>query len=60
LIASPCNKICVMDAKQRYCLGCSRTLAEISAWPSMTRKAQRALLAQLKERRAASTTKITE
>jgi len=51
LIASPCNKVCAMDAEQRYCLGCWRTLAEIAAWGSMTNKEQRAVLKQLQRRR---------
>ena len=43
-----------MDAEQRYCLGCWRTLAEIASWGSMTDEEQRAVLARLDERRAAS------
>jgi len=43
-----------MDAAGRYCLGCWRTLAEITAWPSMTDAEQRALAAQLDGRRSAS------
>ncbi len=49
-----------MDAEQRYCLGCSRTLAEIAAWGSMTDDEQRAVLAQLDERRAASPSRMPE
>jgi predicted Fe-S protein YdhL (DUF1289 family) len=36
LIASPCTKVCVMDAEGRYCLGCRRTLDEIARWTEMT------------------------
>lgn len=43
-----------MDAAQRTCLGCRRTLEEIAHWSSMTDDEQRAVLAQLEERRAAS------
>jgi predicted Fe-S protein YdhL (DUF1289 family) len=32
---SPCTKVCVMDAEQRYCLGCARTLDEIARWGEM-------------------------
>ena len=49
-----------MDAEQRYCLGCRRTLAEIAAWGSMTDQAQRAVLAQLDERHAASPPRMPE
>jgi predicted Fe-S protein YdhL (DUF1289 family) len=54
LIASPCNKICVVDPEQRHCIGCWRTLEEIAGWPSMTDEEQRAVLARLEARRAAS------
>jgi predicted Fe-S protein YdhL (DUF1289 family) len=60
LIASPCNKTCVMDAEQRYCLGCKRTLPEIAAWGSMTNKEQRAVLKQLELRRDISRSKMPE
>jgi len=43
-----------MDAAGRYCLGCWRTLEEISAWAGMSDAAQGAILAQLEARRAAS------
>ena len=33
---SPCNKVCVMDAEGRYCLGCARSLDEIARWGEMT------------------------
>ncbi len=49
-----------MDVGQRYCLGCLRTLPEIAAWGSMSDEAQRALLAQLDERRTASQIKFGE
>jgi predicted Fe-S protein YdhL (DUF1289 family) len=49
-----------MDAEQRYCLGCSRTLAEIAAWGSMTDEEQRAVLKRLEQRRDISRTKMPE
>jgi predicted Fe-S protein YdhL (DUF1289 family) len=60
LIASPCNKVCVMDAEQRYCRGCWRTLAEIAAWGSMTDEERRAVLARLEQRRNISRTRMPE
>ena len=54
MISSPCNKICVVDPERRQCIGCWRTLEEIAGWPSMTDEEQRAVLARLEERRAAS------
>lgn len=39
-----------MDAEQRYCLGCRRTLDEIGRWGQMTEAEQAAVLAQLSAR----------
>jgi predicted Fe-S protein YdhL (DUF1289 family) len=52
LIASPCTKVCAMDADNRYCLGCKRTLTEIALWSEMTDAARAAVLAQLPARRS--------
>ena len=60
MIASPCNKVCVMDAEQRYCLGCRRTLEEIAAWGSMTDEERQAVLKQLEQRRDISRSRMRE
>ena len=49
---SPCNKVCVMDAEGRYCLGCARTLDEIARWGEMSDAERNAVLAQLPARRS--------
>lgn len=49
-----------MDAEQRYCLGCRRTLDEIAGWGQMTDEARRAVLAQLAQRGSISETRISE
>jgi hypothetical protein len=51
VIASPCNKVCVMDAEGRYCTGCARTLDEIARWAEMTDEERAAVLAALPSRR---------
>jgi uncharacterized protein len=51
LIVSPCVKVCVMDATDRYCLGCKRTLGEIARWGRMTDAERAAVMAQLPVRR---------
>ena len=43
-----------MDGDNRYCIGCKRTLGEISNWGSMSDAQQAAVLAQLPARRAKS------
>ena len=44
---SPCTKVCVMDAENRYCLGCARTLDEITRWGEMTDKERAQVMASL-------------
>lgn len=51
---SPCTKVCSLDRRTGWCLGCWRTGAEIGAWPSMDGAAKRALLAELARRQARS------
>ena len=31
-IASPCIKLCAVDGKTGWCLGCGRTMSEIGGW----------------------------
>jgi predicted Fe-S protein YdhL (DUF1289 family) len=32
IVESPCVSLCVMDAATGWCLGCGRTLGEITRW----------------------------
>ncbi|MGB3934552.1 MAG: DUF1289 domain-containing protein [Burkholderiales bacterium] len=57
---SPCIRVCVMDGDLRYCLGCWRTLDEITRWGTMSEAEQADLIAQLAARRAASASNIAE
>ena len=52
MIASPCVKVCVMDAEQRYCEGCLRTLGEIARWGEMSDAERAEITAQLPARRS--------
>lgn len=52
-IESPCLKICLLDAKGQYCLGCYRTRAEVGDWMSMTDDERSAVMAQLPARKEA-------
>lgn len=52
-VASPCVRVCVMDAARRYCVGCLRTLQEIAGWAEMAEEDRAAVLARLPERRQA-------
>ena len=44
---SPCTKICVMDAVDRFCTGCGRTRQEIAEWWTLRDDAKWAVLASL-------------
>lgn len=48
---SPCTKVCRIDERTGWCLGCRRTLAEIADWPLLGAAEQRTLLAALPARR---------
>ena len=47
---SPCVKICTYDPARGLCLGCGRTLEEISAWSAMTEDERRAATAKAQAR----------
>jgi hypothetical protein len=36
VIESPCKRVCTLDPATDICLGCGRSLAEITAWTGMT------------------------
>jgi predicted Fe-S protein YdhL (DUF1289 family) len=50
MIASPCIKLCTLDAEGVFCLGCLRTVDEIAAWGSMGDEARARVLAELPAR----------
>lgn len=36
MIETPCIKVCTLDARNGVCLGCGRTIDEISRWAKMS------------------------
>jgi len=50
---SPCVDICTIDSATGLCLGCGRTVAEISGWAAMTSQERRRIMAELAARKAA-------
>jgi len=50
-IASPCIKVCVLDARQ-VCVGCGRTLDEIAQWSRMTEEQRAQVVDQARRRRS--------
>lgn len=51
-IESPCVKVCVVHPEARICVGCNRTIEEISAWSRLTHEARRAIMQDLPARSA--------
>ena len=50
-IPSPCIRLCTYDDARGYCLGCFRTLQEITTWSSMTDPQRIATLEACERRR---------
>lgn len=50
---SPCLSVCRLDASERWCVGCGRTLAEIARWPAASAEEKAAILRKLPSRLAA-------
>jgi len=47
---SPCIKVCVVDPVSGLCIGCGRTVAEISLWSEMGPTQRRSIMAELPKR----------
>ena len=51
-IATPCVKICTLDARAGLCLGCGRTVDEITRWSRMNASERASVMAELPARLA--------
>lgn len=51
MIATPCIKVCVLDAASGLCRGCHRTLEEIADWSAMSDAERAAVIARLPARK---------
>ncbi len=49
-IASPCIKICLLDATGQTCLGCGRSTDEIGDWSFMSEPERQTIMARLATR----------
>jgi predicted Fe-S protein YdhL (DUF1289 family) len=47
---SPCIKLCVMHPRAAICMGCYRSIEEITAWTGMTVEARETLALELPSR----------
>jgi predicted Fe-S protein YdhL (DUF1289 family) len=53
-LSTPCVQVCVIDPLSALCIGCGRTVKEITAWAAMSEAERLAVMAGLGERRARS------
>lgn len=51
-IQSPCVKLCTIHPAERICVGCYRTIDEISQWSRLSHEARATLMAELPARAA--------
>ncbi|RIY01829.1 DUF1289 domain-containing protein [Aureimonas flava] len=49
-LASPCVRVCALDAAGALCVGCGRTIQEIAAWSGMSEASRLAIMGELAER----------
>ncbi|RFB80582.1 DUF1289 domain-containing protein [Methylovirgula sp. 4M-Z18] len=49
-VSTPCIKICVMEPSLGLCIGCGRSIAEISQWGLMSEETRLAIMAELPPR----------
>lgn len=46
-VRSPCVKLCTVHPVERLCIGCLRTIDEITAWGRMAPEMREAVMAEL-------------
>ena len=49
-ITSPCIKVCAVDGKTGFCLGCGRTMSEIGGWTKLGTDGRAKVIQLLPER----------
>lgn len=49
-IKSPCIAVCAVDSKTGWCLGCARSLKEISEWTKYTDQKRDDVMTELETR----------
>ena len=54
-IETPCVKVCVVDPKTGYCIGCGRTRGEIGAWLDLSAKERHEIVLALPQRMSSLT-----
>ncbi|MEO1282157.1 MAG: DUF1289 domain-containing protein [Pseudomonadota bacterium] len=57
---TPCIGTCKIDPQSRLCLGCFRSIDEITAWTSMSDLHRARVIAQLPERHSRDTKRVPD
>jgi len=52
MIETPCVKVCTLDARKGLCLGCGRTIDEITRWATMNASERTQVVGELPTRLA--------
>jgi uncharacterized protein len=50
MIETPCVKICTLDVRMGLCLGCGRTIDEITRWATMSASERSQVMRELPSR----------
>jgi uncharacterized protein len=56
MIETPCVKVCTLDARSGRCLGCGRTIDEITRWAAMSASERSRVMGELPSRLASGDT----
>lgn len=54
MIESPCINICKIEPTSRLCIGCLRSIDEITQWSRMSDDQRRAIMADIPARKKAT------
>ena len=54
-VESPCVSICLMHPKEKICIGCFRTVDEITGWSKMSVEERKEIIEELPSRTSRTT-----
>lgn len=49
---TPCRQVCVLNTARTLCIGCRRTVEEITQWSRMTEAQRQAVMARIEREQA--------
>ena len=50
MVKSPCIDVCKIDYKSGYCIGCNRTIEEITNWSILSDQQKKKILTKVKSK----------